>query len=104
MHGFWSQLVRISGADDVSGPWYGLWSGFASDLAILAAAITLPWAFLRRHNCQVRGCLRFGRHAWADPADHATRMLCWKHHPGIDHKHITRERLHLYLGQRPGRG
>lgn len=88
----------------MSGRWYGFWSGLAGDLAVLAAAIAIPWAYLRKHNCQVRGCFRLGRHEWTDPADGVTRNLCWKHHPDVTHQHVTRERLHLYLGHRPGKG
>lgn len=43
-------LLHVTGADNVSGPWYGFWSGFGSDLseiALLGAAYTL----YRRHKC-----------------------------------------------------
>ena len=87
---------------DSNSPAYLFWSGIGSDLAYLtffAAAVGM----YRKHNCQMRWCWRLGRHAYTDPHG-VTRPLCWRHHPGVTHRNLTRERLHLYLGQRPGRG
>jgi len=42
-------LLRILGIDDLSGPWYGFWSGIGSDLAYLG----ILWAIARRGNCHV---------------------------------------------------
>jgi hypothetical protein len=44
-----------------TGPWYGFWSGFGSDLG----EVTLLGAILGiyyRHNCHDKGCWRIGRH------------------------------------------
>ena len=81
---------------------YLWWSGVGSDLAYLSfliAGVTL----YRRHNCRMRWCWRLGRHEYTDP-DGVVRVLCWKHHPDVKYKNLTRERLHLYLGKKPGRG
>ena len=71
-----SWLGHILGLDDLSGPWYGFWSGFGSDvseLALLGALVGL----LRKHNCHVKGCWRVGRHA----VDGTAWVVCARHHP-----------------------
>ena len=81
---------------------YLFWSGAGSDLAyltFLAAAVGV----YRKHNCRMRWCLRLGRHDYTDPHG-VTRSLCWRHHPDVTHKNLTRARLHLYLGGKPGKG
>lgn len=82
-----------------SGPWYGFWSGFGSDLAELAIIGGLVTVY-RRHNCEVHGCWRLGRHR-----TEAGHMVCRRHHPD---GHLTAEAVraahHLYLGKQPGKG
>ena len=58
----------------------------------------------RRHNCRLIRCFRIGRYEFTEPDTGVKRVLCWKHHPDVDRKQLTRERLHLYLGDRPGKG
>ncbi len=66
-----------------SGPWYGFWSGFGSDvgeIAIIGGLLTL----VRHHNCHVRRCWRIKRH----PVEGTPYVTCRKHHPtlsGTDH-------------------
>lgn len=60
-------LLRILGVDDPSGPWYGFWSGFGSDLGEFALVATV-WHHL---NCHEKGCWR--------PARHASDGYCRKH-------------------------
>ena len=95
---------------DGNGSHYLFWSGAGSDLAylsFLAAGITV----YRKHNCRWHWCWRVGRHEFTDPKDGVTRMLCWRHHPDVRHKHLTASRIaeiqhrrHMYLGERPGKG
>lgn len=69
-------LLHILGVDDVSGRWYGFWSGFGSDvgeLGIIGGLIGL----LRHKNCHVHGCVRLGRHK----VEGTEWMVCAKHHP-----------------------
>lgn len=73
-HAIWIFFLHVTGSDNVSGPWYGFWSGFAGDLAIVA----LPITYLRHKNCHYKGCWRLGRH----PKDHY--VFCGKHHPDVD--------------------
>ena len=51
-------LLRVLGLDDLSGPWYGFWSGFGSDLGELAIVGAI-WNHL---NCHENGCWRIARH------------------------------------------
>lgn len=54
-----SWFLHYTGSNDPSGPWYGFWSGFGSDLgeiAILGGLIT----FVRHKNCTTKGCWRLG--------------------------------------------
>ena len=100
----WHLILHWLGIDNVSGEPYGFWSGFGGDLGIIGALLAIPWVQWKRHNCQVRGCWRIGRHAFTDPQDKVVRALCWRHHPDVRDKQLTRERLHLYVGKRPGPG
>lgn len=69
-------LLHFTGADDLSGPIYGFWSGFGSDLGEIAIIGGLI-AIIRRHNCHVRGCWRVGRH----PVEGTSFVVCRAHHP-----------------------
>jgi hypothetical protein len=92
-------ILKVLGVDDLTGPWYGFWSGFGSDLTEFALIGVLA-GVIRSHNCEVHGCWRLGRHATA-----AGTKVCRRHHP---EGHLTEEdvlREHrFYLGKRPGRG
>jgi hypothetical protein len=66
-------LLHVLGVDDVSGRWYGFWSGVGGDLALLATPVTL----LRKHNCHTKRCWRIGRH----PVEGTTWTVCRRHHP-----------------------
>jgi hypothetical protein len=78
----WHLFLHLTGISNVSGPWYGFWSGFGSDLGLLGAVVI----FVRHQNCHVKGCWRIGRH----PYQHY--RLCSKHHPAVPgrvtHEHI----------------
>lgn len=102
MHHLWAQLLELTGSRDSASMAYNFWSGFGGDLAIVAAAGAYPLAAYRRHNCQVKGCWRIGRHGFT--CDGAERLLCHVHHPGVKQRQLTREQLHLYLGKHPGKG
>jgi hypothetical protein len=42
-----------TGTDDLSGPWYGFWSGFGSDLAeigVIGAVATGVYQIFRKYN------------------------------------------------------
>ena len=91
------------GTDSGNSPWYLFYSGLFGVLTIAAGLFWNGWVNYRRHNCRMRWCPRLGRHEYTDPHG-VKRALCYKHHPDVTHKQLTRERLHLYLGDRPGRG
>src|SRR5262249_19315028 len=84
------------GTDDLSGPWYGFWSGFGSDLAelgIIGAIATGVYQLVRKYNCHEPGCWRVGTH----PAADGQFLLCYRHHPDFNGKkptHEVIERMH----------
>lgn len=101
----WYDLAHFFGfaANDGNSTAYLFWSGIGSDLAYLG----FLWgavALYRQHACRMRWCPRIGRHEFTEPDSGVKRVLCWRHHPDVDRKQLTRARLHLYLGDRPGRG
>jgi hypothetical protein len=68
-------LAVHTGTVNEAGPYYGFWSGFGSDIgeiAIIGGLVTV----VRRHNCEVHGCWRIGRHQTA-----AGHHVCRRHHP-----------------------
>jgi hypothetical protein len=54
-------LAHIFGLTSASGPWYLFWSGIGSDISEIALFGALL-GLLRKHNCEVHGCWRLGRH------------------------------------------
>ena len=85
-----------TGIDDLSGSWYGFWSGFGSDLAeigLIGAVATGVYQIVRKYNCHEPGCWRVGTH----PAADGQFLLCYRHHPdfrGQKPTHDMIERLH----------
>lgn len=72
-------LSHILGMDNLSGQWYGFWSGFGSDVGELAIVGAL-YTQVRRHNCHVRKCWRVGRHKVYG----TDFVVCRMHHPDGD--------------------
>jgi hypothetical protein len=77
-------LLHVLGVDNMSGRWYGFWSGFGSDLGEAAILGGLA-SMVRARNCEVKGCWRLGRHATA-----ANHRVCRRHHPD---DHLTAEHV-----------
>jgi hypothetical protein len=64
-----------------TGPYYGFWSGFGSDLgeaSLLLAILAAMTHAYRVHNCEVHRCWRIGRHKTL-----ANHCVCRKHHPDL---------------------
>lgn len=81
-----SWLAHLFGLDDLSGPWYGFWSGIGSDIGevVIIGAIIQWW---RRSTCHVTGCHRLALHHV-----HGTPYItCRRHHP--DPKGLTAEHV-----------
>lgn len=77
-------LVHILGIDNMSGRWYGFWSGFGSDIGQITLVGALA-AFYRRHTCHVdtpRYCWRWAAH----PVAGTPYRACKKHHPQVPDK------------------
>lgn len=72
-------LLHLLGVDNLSGPWYGFWSGIGSDLSEIAGLLTVAWIFYRRHNCHVHGCWRIGRHS----VEGTPHVVCRRHGVGL---------------------
>jgi hypothetical protein len=85
-----------TGTVNESGPYYGFWSGFGSDLAefgILGAVGTAIYQLVKKYNCHEPGCWRVGTH----PAAGGQFLLCYHHHPdfhGLKPTHDLIVRLH----------
>lgn len=94
---------------------YGFWSGFGSVYPYVL--LTMGGLFaglavaLRRINCHEPGCWRMGRYHLAG----GEFVVCGKHNPDFEGKHAPRgdiarrheeyrQKLHLYLGDKPGKG
>jgi hypothetical protein len=83
-------LAVHTGIADMSGPYYGFWSGFGSDIAefsLVGAAFTGLYQLNRKYNCHQRGCWRIGTH----PAAGGQFLLCHHHHPDYQGKKPSRE-------------
>jgi hypothetical protein len=66
------------GSTKESGPYYGFWSGFGSDISEGAIAVGL-YTGLRKVNCHSKMCWRIGHH----PLEGTPYHLCKKHHPDV---------------------
>jgi hypothetical protein len=92
--GYWLQVH--TGTINESGPYYGFWSGFGSDLeefGVLGAVATGIYQLVKKYNCHEPGCWRVGQH----PAAGGQFLLCYRHHPdyrGEKPTHELIERLH----------
>jgi hypothetical protein len=71
-----SWLAHFFGLDNLSGPFYGWWSGAGSDISELAIVGAIV-ATYRNKNCHVKRCWRL---QWkkVPGTDHT---VCRKHHP-----------------------
>jgi hypothetical protein len=89
-------LAVHTGTVNESGPYYGFWSGFGSDLAefgILGAIGTGIYQLVKKYNCHEPGCWRVGRHTAAG----GQFLLCYRHHPDFQGQKPTHDlivRLH----------
>jgi hypothetical protein len=89
-------LAVHTGTNDVSGVYYGFWSGFGSDLAefgIIGALGTAVYQVVKKFNCHEPGCWRVGTH----PAAAGQFLLCYRHHPDFQGHRPTHDlivRLH----------
>ena len=102
--GAWHSILDFFGIVNESGKGYAFWSGFGSDLGEMAIVGGLI-ALIRKHNCEVKGCWRMGRHTTA-----AGQSVCRNHHPDdsltaedIKKHHLAAlERLGLQSSQADG--
>ena len=92
--GHWFQVH--TGFRNETGPYYGFWSGFGSDLTefgIIGAIATAVYQLVKKYNCHEPGCWRVGTHQAAG----GQFSMCYRHHPDYRGKKPTHEliqRLH----------
>jgi hypothetical protein len=85
-----------TGIVNETGPYYGFWSGFGSDLTefgVIGAIATAAYQLFKKYNCHEPGCWRVGTHQAAG----GQFSLCYRHHPDYRGKKPTHElieRLH----------
>lgn len=95
LQSIWYWFEVHSGTVNESGPYYGFWSGFGSDIGefLLLGSIV---AVYRKHNCYINRCPRIAHHKLTDNKSGTEHMLCKKHyrqiHPELPKK-ITLEHL-----------
>lgn len=83
----WWWFEVHSGTVHESGPYYGFFSGFGSDLGelTLIGAVIVGY---RKVNCHEPHCFRIAHHEYA--MNGVTYKFCRKHMPGVDHKNRVR--------------
>lgn len=85
----WRWVEVHTGTVNESGPYYGFWSGFGSDIGevtLIGGAV----AVYRAHNCHTKGCWRLARH----DVDGTPYKVCRRCHPTVPTVGSTREQIH----------
>jgi hypothetical protein len=95
-------LAVHTGTVNETGPYYGFFSGFGSDLGEVTLLGGLI-AIYRRHNCHTRWCFRLAHHDLADPGTGLVHRLCRTHHPDHPGRPLTARHITL-IHQRRGGG
>ena len=88
-HWLWTWFAIHTGTYNESGPYYGFFSGFGSDISEIAILGGLILAF-KHHNCAVHGCLRISRRHYAVKGTAGLRT-CHKHYTEQWHKLLLKE-------------
>jgi hypothetical protein len=91
-------LAHFLGLD--GGAWYNFFSGLFGVLVITGGLVGNAWVNARRHNCHQPRCWRVGRL----PVEGTPFVVCHRHHPAPPGAETIRQRHHLYVGDKPGRG
>lgn len=93
-------MAHWLGTDSGNGAPYLFYSGVFTVLVFAIGQAASVWSNLRRHNCHEPRCWRVGRF----PVEGTAWTSCRRHHPEPPQRGDIRERYHLYLGDKPGRG
>ena len=98
---------------DGNGPAYLFWSGPGSDLAYISLLVAVIAGY-RKINCKRSWCPFIGQYDFTNPETGVTRKLCAVHHPDVHERtlskehisriHEYREKHHLHLGDKIGKG
>lgn len=79
-------LAVHTGTVNETGPYYGFWSGFGSDLGEVALIGAVAGIY-HKHNCHQKGCWRIAKFE----VDGTPYKVCRKHHPTIPDKAVDGE-------------
>jgi hypothetical protein len=85
-------LAVHTGTVGESGPYYGFWSGFGSDLGEVTLITTVGlgvYTGVRKANCHTKGCWRIGHH----PLEGTPYHLCAHHHPDVPEGGVTHAQI-----------
>lgn len=74
----WHWIEVHTGTINESGPYYGFWSGFGSDISEIALFGGVL-AGIRHINCHVTGCKRIRTHQ----VPRTPYRACRQHHPNV---------------------
>lgn len=92
MHWFpllWHWIEVHTGTINESGPYYGFWSGFGSDIGEIAIVGGI-WVGIKKINCHVQRCPRIGHYVVAG----TPYKVCRKHHPDAPSEGVTESIVH----------
>lgn len=92
----WHWFEVKTGTSNESGPYYGFWSGFGSDLGEVTLFGVIIAGY-RKINCHSKGCWRIGHHDHEQ--DGVTYKLCRICHPGIT-KRLRRHHFKVHAQPR----
>ncbi len=82
-------LAIHTGTVNESGPWYGFFSGFGSDIGEVTL-IGVAIGGFHHLNCASPRCPRLGKHT----PDGTTHKMCRKHYKQITGHDVTLEHIH----------
>jgi hypothetical protein len=83
-------LAHALGLDNLSGPFYGYWSGSGGTLEAYARDIILISLLWYHANCHARGCWRWGRYQ----VEGTPYKVCAHCHMHVPSRGATREEIH----------
>lgn len=102
-HALQHWLAIHTGTTGESGPYYGFFSGFGSDLGE-ATLIGALLAVCKKHNCHTRWCWRVGHHDFTDEMSGITYRLCRRHHPAHPGWQLRKEHIAVIRERNEGGG
>lgn len=97
LQSFWWWVEIHTGTVRESGPYYGFWSGFGSDISEIGSVVGLAVIYYQHNNCHSKGCPWIARHEIE--MDGVKYKVCRKC-AGIDDNRPTREHFALHRAKK----